>query len=268
MALQEEFELQGNYLFRYRGVLPLAILLPGIFAYILRITAISETAKNTIDSSYHYFCLFITLLGFAIRVYTIGYSPDNTSGRNTKQQIADELNTTGIYSLVRHPLYAGNFFMWAGLALLSQNTWFIFAFIFMYWIYYERIMFAEEQFLRKKFGLAYLRWTKDTPAFIPRFTRFKKPVTKFNIKKVVRQEKTGFVLVFLLYFLFYEIGLCIMLRRISIQYNFWFYAMAVSLSAYILIKVSEKITRDGRSTTGRNLFTQNVDPDNSDHQLN
>ena len=33
----------------------------------------------------------------------------NTSGRNTHDQVADSLNTSGIYSIVRHPLYVGNF---------------------------------------------------------------------------------------------------------------------------------------------------------------
>lgn len=34
MALLEEFEKQGNWLFRYRGVLPLIILAVGAFIYI------------------------------------------------------------------------------------------------------------------------------------------------------------------------------------------------------------------------------------------
>lgn len=240
MALQEEFELQGNFLFRHRGVLPLAIIVLGIFAYINNVTVFLEKGKNAIDGFYNYFCLLVTLLGFGIRAYTIGYAHNNTSGRNTTKQIADKLNIAGIYSLVRHPLYLGNFFMWLGIGLLTQAPWFILAFIFMYWVYYERIMFAEEQFLRKKFGDIYLSWAKETPAFIPRFTKFKKNVTKFKITKVIKQEKTGLLLVFLLYFLFYEIGLSITLNKISINFNFWFYSMVLALFNYILIKLLEK----------------------------
>src|SRR6476469_4674220 len=105
MALQEEFELQGNFLFRYRGVLPIAILVLAIFAYALHIISLPGKNINSIDEPYSYFCLLITFFGFALRIYTIGYSQDNTSGRNTKSQVADEINTTGIYSTVRHPLY-------------------------------------------------------------------------------------------------------------------------------------------------------------------
>jgi len=35
MALQEELEKQGNWLFRYRGVLPLILIVAGITVYIL-----------------------------------------------------------------------------------------------------------------------------------------------------------------------------------------------------------------------------------------
>ena len=57
--------------------------------------------------------LGVSLLGEAIRIFTVGYAPRNTSGRNTiTGQIADELNVTGIYSQLRHPLYLGNFLMW------------------------------------------------------------------------------------------------------------------------------------------------------------
>jgi hypothetical protein len=33
-------------------------------------------------------------------------------------------------------------------------------------------MFAEEQFLRKKFGALYTDWAAKTPAFIPSFAKF------------------------------------------------------------------------------------------------
>lgn len=261
MALQEEFELQGNFLFRYRGVLPVIVLLLAGFAYIQHVAGLLENGKEAVDEHYYYLCLLVTLLGFGIRAYTVGYTPENTSGRNTREQIADKLNITGIYSLVRHPLYAGNFFMWLGIGLLSQNVWFILAFIFMYWVYYERIMFAEEQFLRNKFGKDYLNWAQETPAFIPRFTKFKRPITKFKVRKVIKQEKTGFFLIFLLYFLFYELGLSMTLSKISIRFNFWFYSMIVSLFIYVLIKLAEKTKSSRSGTNATILFMQKKIPD-------
>ena len=35
-----------------------------------------------------------------------------TSGKNTAKQIAESLNTSGIYSVLRNPLYLANFLNW------------------------------------------------------------------------------------------------------------------------------------------------------------
>ena len=40
----------------------------------------------------------VSVLGMAIRAYTIGTTPHGTSGRNTDKQLAKQLNTKGIYS--------------------------------------------------------------------------------------------------------------------------------------------------------------------------
>lgn len=112
------------------------------------------------------------------------------------------LNTAGIYSTVRHPLYLGNFLMWLGIALLTCSVGFIAAFVFAYWIYYERIMYAEEQFLRRKFGNTYLRWAERTPAFIPSLKQFKPNGLPFSWKKVIKKEKNGVFALFLLFSLF------------------------------------------------------------------
>ena len=66
--------------------------------------------------------LYIGLFGVLLRLYTVDFTPNNTSGRNTSEgQIADELNTTGLYSLTRNPLYVGNFFMWMGLGFQHRS---------------------------------------------------------------------------------------------------------------------------------------------------
>jgi len=88
--------------------------------------------------------LGVSLFGQAIRVYTVGFTPKNTSGRNTiNGQLADELNVTGIYSVIRHPLYLGNFFMWLGPVLFIRSGWCIIVFGLVYWLYYERIMLQK-----------------------------------------------------------------------------------------------------------------------------
>jgi protein-S-isoprenylcysteine O-methyltransferase Ste14 len=236
MALQEEFESQGIWLFRYRGSLPIIILIIAIYFYIqsqLNPTLNCFQSAEAV-SYFEYFCLAISLLGLYIRSYTVGHTPNNTSGRNVTEQVADTVNTTGIYSTLRHPLYLGNFFMWLGPALLTQNWWFNIAFGFFYWVYYERIMFAEEQFLRKKFGALYTDWAAKTPAFIPSFAKFVKPNLPFSWKKVIKKEKNGLAATFLIFALFNIAGNYVQHKT---TYNGFFITAAVLSSLlYIILK--------------------------------
>lgn len=98
----------------------------------------------------------MSFVGFLIRFYTIGTTPHGTSGRNTKQQVAEVLNSTGIYATLRHPLYLGNYLIWIGIVTYVFNPLFILIISLIFWLYYDRIMFAEERFLEKKFGDEYL----------------------------------------------------------------------------------------------------------------
>ena len=135
--------------------------------------------------------LIISFIGEGIRIFTVAYTPPGTSGRNTKQQLADTLNTTGIYSLLRHPLYLGNFFMFLGPFIFTGNIYGISIFIFIFWLYYERIMYAEEAFLIHKFENEYSEWASDTPAFIPKISAYLPTNRKFSFQKVIEREYSG-----------------------------------------------------------------------------
>ncbi|MFV0431467.1 MAG: methyltransferase family protein [Alphaproteobacteria bacterium] len=199
MELRRQFKKEGDFLFKYRSFLPLVLLAFGLVIFAYRIIAMPNIEHSIYETSiYELSCALIALLGLAIRVYTIGYVAPKTSGRNTTQQIAETVNTTGIYSMVRHPLYLGNFFMWLGVVLFVGNIWFAIVFALAYWLYYERIMYAEEQFLTQKFGEQYLQWAEKTPAFIPNFKQFKPAEGKFNWRKVFIQEKNGLLAIFVI----------------------------------------------------------------------
>src|SRR4029078_8364421 len=159
-----------NWLFKRRGFIPIVL-------FILAIPAVYFTDYTAMTSSFttfiNYLSVILSIPGFAIRAYTIGTTPRGTSGRNTDKQGAEQLNSTGIYSVVRHPLYLGNYLMWIGIVLFTKNISFAIIVSLLYWVYYERIMFAEERFLEKKFGDVYLKWSLTAPAFIPALSRFK-----------------------------------------------------------------------------------------------
>lgn len=249
MALKKEIRDQGNYLFKHRSYFPLLFIVVGMVVYLRKEYMKVDTDQSWFMDHYEFICLGVSLIGFFVRCSTIGYTPKNTSGRNTKEgQIADELNTTGMYSLIRHPLYLGNFFMWLGVAMLTANLWFVVSFVFLYGLYYERIMYAEENYLIKKFGSRYTDWSKDTPAFIPNFKNYRKPGYSFSWKKVLKKEKNGIAAIFLLFWLFQWSSGAMQHGIAYLEFGFWFYAAIISSIVYLFLKVlkKRKLLEDGR----------------------
>ena len=190
MALREEFQKQGFWLFQRRSYLPL-LLLPLLFLALrdggFLDYAVGEITRVLLKT----LCVAISLLGFVIRGVTIGTVPKGTSGRTTTKPKAITLNTMGMYSIVRHPLYLGNFLIISGIMLFVHSLWILIVSILAFGLYYERIMFAEEEFLRIKFGWAYEEWASNTPVFIPDFYRWRKPERPFSIRKVIKKEYLG-----------------------------------------------------------------------------
>jgi hypothetical protein len=172
------------------------------------------------------------VLGFYIRAYTVGTTPKGTSGRNTKEQVAETLNTNGIYSMLRHPLYLGNYLIWAGIVIYTFSPVFFIIFSLAYWLYYERIMFAEERFLERKFGEEYTNWSQTVPAFLPAFSRYKKGKIPFRWKPVLRREYSG-LLATLVGFAYVDL-----LRNIFHQEEFiWKNSLSALIAGLIVVLV-------------------------------
>ena len=156
MALIYELEKQGNFFFKYRGQFPIVLFILAIpFIYF------TDSICLQLEKYFSFTAIVLSSIGFVIRAYTIGTTPRGTSGRNTKEQVAEILNSTGIYSVVRHPLYLGNYFMWIGIVFFTFNWYFVIIVSLLYYLYYERIMFAEERFLERKFNQQYLDWIQS-----------------------------------------------------------------------------------------------------------
>lgn len=193
MALKEEFEKTGDYFFRWRSYLPLVMAVLFILALVhFRYPFSSHRLNLAWDAG----CLGMALLGQGVRFFTVGFVPRGTSGRNTRGQVADVLNTTGMYAVVRNPIYLGNFIIWFGLSLFMKSLWFTTIIILFFTIFYERIIFREETFLREKFGEVFLQWAERTPAIIPRFRNWRPPSLPFSWKSaIVREYGTFFAVI-------------------------------------------------------------------------
>jgi protein-S-isoprenylcysteine O-methyltransferase Ste14 len=189
MALREELRQTGEWLFRWRSYLPLLL----IALFLLALLSFRHPyGRPQLGGYWKIFCLAVSSAGIGIRFFTGGYVPVGTSGRNVKGQVADVLNTTGVYSLVRHPLYLGNFLIWLGISLFLGLWWFSLLIVLILWLYYERIMFAEEEFLREKFGDTFVEWADKTPAIIPKLGTWRRPNLPFSLKTAIRKEYSGF----------------------------------------------------------------------------
>ena len=94
----ESLEKQGNFLFKYRGQFP-------VILFLIAIPFVKFPSSYIESNLFVIISILLFILGYIIRFYTIATTPKNTSGRNTKKQIVETLNTKGVYSLVRHPLY-------------------------------------------------------------------------------------------------------------------------------------------------------------------
>jgi len=241
MALREDIEKQGSWLFRWRSYLPL-LGIP-IFIIAIRQSGILEKKfGDEVGDLWKSGAVIISFLGLIVRCITAGYAPRGTSGRNTKSQTAETLNTTGMYSISRNPLYLGNFIIVLGVTLFLEVWWLALLVWFGFWLYYERIIFAEEEFLSNKFKSQFIEWAQKTPIVIPRFGNWKKPELSFSFKTVLRREfSTYFSIVTTFFFL--EVVTNFLTQRKFMIHNSWIIFFVISLGIYLTFYILKKKTK-------------------------
>ena len=185
MLLLDLFQKQGEICFKYRGQLP-------VFLFLLVIPFILFTDYTLISSIIYNLSITIgvimIILGLLIRFYTIATTPKGTSGRNRKAQVADSLNTKGIYSILRNPLYLGNYMIWLGISITTINIYFVVFMTLIFIFFYERVIFVEEIFLKNKFKDSYLHWSSNTPVIIPSFSNYSRSEVSFSFLSILRRE--------------------------------------------------------------------------------
>jgi protein-S-isoprenylcysteine O-methyltransferase Ste14 len=187
------------------------------------------------------FCLAVSLSGEALRIFTMGYVFRGTSGRNTKYQEADDLNTTGIYSVVRNPLYLANIIIYLGVLLVTQNWIFVAGVLLLLLVYYERIIYAEEAYLAGKFGERYAAWARNTPALIPNFGKYAPSGRKFDVKLVLRKEFSGIFAVVLIFFVI-NVLINYYTQGLLAAGFFWKIFLAAGLAFYVFVLYLKKRT--------------------------
>ncbi|WP_238700300.1 methyltransferase family protein [Helicobacter jaachi] len=189
-----------------------------------------------------------------MRICVAGFAPRDTSGRNTKEQKASVLNHTGLYSLCRNPLYLGNFLMMLSPIILLGNWLFIVIFALSFWLYYERIIFAEESFLRAKFGQAYIDWTMHTPPFFPKLKGYVPNNIPFSLRSMIKREYHSFFGLAASLFVFHYVAVALVCWLHGWKFpkpdDILTWLFGISAIFYILVRILVKTTKifvvDGR----------------------
>jgi protein-S-isoprenylcysteine O-methyltransferase Ste14 len=184
-SLDEFLKKLGNAFFRWRSYIPL-ILLPIL---ILRLNDLNQSFANQhLEIIYQAFCLLISFSGEFVRIITIGFVPSGTSGRNTKAQRATALNTTGMYSITRNPLYLGNFLIILGVSVFTRSWQIVLINCILFLLFYVPIILVEESFLLTNFGDKYKEYLTKAPCFFPRFNLWNSAENDWSWGMVIRRE--------------------------------------------------------------------------------
>jgi isoprenylcysteine carboxyl methyltransferase (ICMT) family protein YpbQ len=154
---------------------------------------------------------------------------------------AEQLNTTGAYSLMRHPLYVGNFLICLGWSLFFREWYIVIIAALLYWMYYERIIMAEEKHLAEQFGERFERWSTGTPAVFPRLKSWRKPSLPFSLRTVLRREHSTFFVIILVFTVLELIDHTIVERRFHFDVQ-WIVIFASGVLVYLVLRTLKNYT--------------------------
>lgn len=238
MKISRHFTDTDPFFFRWRGYL-FVLLVPLILLSFIGFTF--PFGSHALDSLWEIGCFLVSLLGLSVRVLTVGSVPRGTSGRSTRKIRADVLNTTGMYSIVRNPLYLGNYLMALGFSLFSR-TWFlpiITSLLFI--LHYKKVISAEEEYLKNKFGDDFRAWAARVPAIIPRFRNYQSPQLSFSWKAALRREFYGLSGIITAFFSLDILGDFIVYGRIRLD-PIWGPLFVFGLGFYFVVRILKKKT--------------------------
>ncbi len=239
MKLLDQIPQSGDWLFRWRGQLPL-LMLP-LFLLGLIDARLPASLPLSIRV-WQFVSLAIALSGLGLRVVAIGTAPAGTSERSTTNPRASELRTTGLYSVVRHPLYLGNTLTAVGFACFT-TVWYLPGIVALLGIlYHERIAAREEVFLEGRFGGEFLRWADRVPAMVPRLSGHVRSTTPFAWRRVVGREFHGLFVIGAVLFVLDVTRSALATGRVVFD-AFWTALFLLTAAIFVVCTVLKKTTR-------------------------
>jgi hypothetical protein len=133
--------------------------------------------------------VLVSMSGQIFRILVVGLVYITRGGQN-RQVWANSLVDTGMFGHCRNPLYLANLFLILGLAIV-HNGWAMYVIaVPLFVLAYVCVVAAEEQYLRGRFGDAYVDYCRRVPRWIPSFRGLAATLnsTQFDWMKVLRKE--------------------------------------------------------------------------------
>jgi protein-S-isoprenylcysteine O-methyltransferase Ste14 len=144
----------GAWLFRYRGVLPIPVLLVPLCVH-GSMTPLTWAAG-----------LAAVAIGELMRLSGVAAAGPATRRRT---RCVPHLVTDGAFAWARNPIYIGNAIVWTGVAIATGVLWYVPLAVAAFAVEYGFIVRYEEGVLESTFGTAYLAYKERTPRWIPRW---------------------------------------------------------------------------------------------------
>jgi protein-S-isoprenylcysteine O-methyltransferase Ste14 len=142
----------GAWLFRYRGVLPIPVLL------------VPLCVRGFMTPTTWVAGLGMVAIGELLRLAGVAAAGPATRRRT---RCVPHLVTDGLFAWVRNPIYIGNGLVWTGVAIATGVLWFVPLAVLAFAVEYGFIVRYEEGVLESTFGTVYLAYKRRTPRWIP-----------------------------------------------------------------------------------------------------
>ena len=169
-----------RWIYRFRGYL---VIPPLIFAFFC----------FSLETEMDYFIwpigISLVFIGMILRIWAQQHL-------RYRLNVKKCLTTTGPYSFIRNPIYAGNILMCLGAIVTSELLWLV-PIALLYWFsIYSLVVHYEERHLLEKYGEPYRRYVAEVPRWLPRAIRFRnfEILNKYFLNSMVAEIHCPFIL--------------------------------------------------------------------------
>lgn len=139
----------------------------GIILECFGILSMGEIANLSLKIVFYVLGVMLIALGIVMWLFAV------VIGNVDKDIESGKLKTTGIYAVVRNPIYSAFLFVFTGILLFFTNLYLLVLPV-LYYIYMTVLMICtEEKWLKEKFGEEYVKYCKKVNRCLPWLRQFR-----------------------------------------------------------------------------------------------